>query len=79
MKTVFILFECDQWNSTESKRILAVCTGKKQAFDFAVHDAEINNDGMTEEQKKMLLETGQTQCADVNYLIEETTLNAYFN
>ena len=79
MKKVYVLLNCDAWQSNESRVIISICTTKEKAFDFAVMDADNQKEPLTEEQKIELNENDQTQGRDINYIIEETILNAYFN
>lgn len=78
MKTVFILFSCYAWHSNESKRIISVCENMDFAQEFAARNAKEENDPLSKNDVLNLEFQKQTQGRDLNYLIEETTLNSYF-
>lgn len=78
METVFILFVCDAWHTNESKRVISVCTTLDYAQGLAETHAKNEGEPLTVNDVLNLALQGQTQSRDVNFIVEETTLNCYF-
>ncbi len=76
MKKIFLLFYTDQWNSTESKRIIAATTSHDKAVKMInIYIGAENDDPLGEDDLDNLNRINQTQGREINYLIEEITVN----
>ena len=77
-KTIYILFETDQWLTKSNSTILAVCTSKYKAFDLFEEmiknrtDISINDKIYSITQ---MIENMQTVCFGDGYYIEEYGCN----
>lgn len=74
MKSVYILFETDQWLTKSNSTILAVCTSKYKAFDLFEEMIKNRTDMNIDDIKRaidQMIENMQTQGLLYNYYIDE--------
>ena len=69
---IYIVYETDAWHTNSSQILTAICSTRKKAMNLIIGHLvkKIGREKM-QEQKNLLLEYGQTQGLDTNYLIRE--------
>ena len=78
MKSVYILFETDQWLTKSNSTILAVCTSKYKAFDLFEEMIKNRTDMDIDDKIRaidQIIENMQTQGLLYNYYIAEDNCN----
>lgn len=74
---VYILYQTDAWNSHESEQVLAICSTRQTAIEFADRNAIEQGEQLSKHDLEMLEEIGQTQGRETNYLIEPIMVDEY--
>lgn len=74
---VYILYQTDAWNIRESEQVLAICSTRQTAIEFADRNAIEQEEHLSKHDLEMLEEIGQTQGRENNYLIEPITVDEY--
>jgi hypothetical protein len=72
MKTIFVVYTCDAWHTHASKRIFGVFTTKNKAILAIKKTAKFYPRLVPD-----LAANNQTQGLEENFIIDETTLNAF--
>lgn len=81
MKTVTAVYITDNWHSTDSKWLIAICETKDMAIAIAGQHASeiIEGEDLTEQDFRNINTMGQTQGyeGEGEYMIEEIILNTF--
>lgn len=76
---IYIVYETDAWHTNSSQILTAICSTRKKAINLITgHLVKKVGREKMQEQKNLLLEYGQTQGLDTNYLIREYELDKFY-
>ena len=76
---VYVVYETDAWHTNSSQILTAICSTRKKAINLITgHLVKKLGREKMQEQKNLLLEYGQTQGLDTNYLIREYELDKFY-
>lgn len=75
-ESVFILYTCDVWHSSDSYRLLGVYTSQSKAIAAAKICSYSDGEGyLSKDDVQLLKDISQTQNRSTNYVINEEMLN----
>lgn len=69
---VYILFSCNQWHEHDSKRLVACFTDTNNVLDYVFKF-------LSSDDAKNLIDNGQTQGRETNYILNTEKLNPEYH